>query len=560
MGVNSFALVDPTSMSQSEIHVVPGWLTAVGAGMAISGAPPPASISGLPQRWSGSPAWLLDRPVRLDPQGYVEPEDGVQVQSGAYERFSGLIPTSMITEPVPGLWAVAPRLEGAGCPDNVVPCWQWNLVGRITYEEASNIAEPVPTATAPDGVTPSPTPTVEPSPTQTPTEPAIPTPSPIQPSPTASPSPPPGAVPCAESDILFTDHSGIVAACFVMPDEEAFGDDPGSAVNPGGNPSVVQIRWEEVDPRLCSDFTVTLDLFRRNPEPLTSDPRGFFAVADVEATSPIGCFAVIAEPLVHVLELHLNEPVRAAEFEIGTVARPRVDLDQTSLGDFRLSILGKPGSRPLSYSADESIEISAQLTYEGSASVIEYSAGLRPVYFWIEQLDGPLLPPRVVAAPCVGYSLTRGEALAVPYADSAGQELRLSPGTYVVTATASGNFDGCQGEGFGLEASLVVKVADVPGPVAVPLSTASGACFFTALQSGYLVAHSDTGLGIRNGARTSPVLWPPGYSARRERGVAVLVRPDGVIAAREGDVIYFGSYTDDARVVACGQVNIGPPP
>jgi hypothetical protein len=149
MDVNIFGVVDPASWSQSDVAVVPGWLTAVGVGLALSGAPPAPGtyIDGLPQRRSGSPAWLLDRPQTFDPDGYFPPTDGVQVQNRAYEMFSGVRPSSRITEPVPGLWAIAPRLEGGGCPNDQPPCWRWNLVGRVNYQQPRP-AMPVATPTS----------------------------------------------------------------------------------------------------------------------------------------------------------------------------------------------------------------------------------------------------------------------------------------------------------------------------------------------------------------------------------------------------------------------------
>ena len=55
---------------------------------------------------------------------------------------------------------------------------------------------------------------------------------------------------------------------------------------------------------------------------------------------------------------------------------------------------------------------------------------------------------------------------------------------------------------------------------------------------GYLIADARTGLGIRFGADIHPVIWPVGFSARREvLGPLVLVDRNGQDVAREGDLV-----------------------
>ncbi|CAN5631786.1 hypothetical protein BH23CHL7_BH23CHL7_15090 [soil metagenome] len=255
MGVNSFGVVDPASWSQSDVAVVPGWLTAVGAGVGRLGAPPAPGtyIDGLPQRWSGSPAWLLDRPERFDPDGYFPPTDGVQVQNRAYEMFSGLRPTSRITEPVAGLWAVAPRLEGGGCPNDQPPCWRWNLIGRVTYQEPGP-AMPVETPDA----------TAAPQPTADPT-----------PEPTVDPSAP-GEHTCDPLYFTLVDRTGAVTSCRTIWPADLRGDEP-RVSNPDGDLHVLEIAWLLQDPRSCGPepprSTVTLTRATRLPmEPVEPGP------------------------------------------------------------------------------------------------------------------------------------------------------------------------------------------------------------------------------------------------------------------------------------------------
>jgi hypothetical protein len=94
------------------------------------------------------------------------PPTGVRLQNHAYLEFASDVPESTISDPDPGLWAIAPRLEGGGCPDGQQVCWQWDLVGRVSYDEASSIAQPLPT---PSALT-SPTTELAPTPTESPSQ------------------------------------------------------------------------------------------------------------------------------------------------------------------------------------------------------------------------------------------------------------------------------------------------------------------------------------------------------------------------------------------------------
>jgi hypothetical protein len=101
-----------------------------------------------------------------------------------------------------------------------------------------------------------------------------------------------------------------------------------------------------------------------------------------------------------------------------------------------------------------------------------------------------------------------------------------------------------------------VGAADVEFHVAdvVAISTMPERCGLEALVSGHLVTHPDSGLGllIASGSAPSAVTWPPGFSARRQDGVVVLVSPDGSVAAREGDWLSFGGGGAEGRILACG--------
>lgn len=58
-----------------------------------------------------------------------------------------------------------------------------------------------------------------------------------------------------------------------------------------------------------------------------------------------------------------------------------------------------------------------------------------------------------------------------------------------------------------------------------------------ARMGGTLVADPSFGLALQNDGYRDGVVWPYGYSARRESGVIVLLGPSGAVVAREGDRI-----------------------
>jgi hypothetical protein len=483
-------------MSQSEVHVVPGWLTAVGAGLARAGGPPPASVGGLPQRWHGAPAWLLDRPVWLDPNGYTEPEDGVQVQSGAYEAFSGVRPTSTITEPVPGLWAVAPRLEGAGCPDNLVPCWQWNLVGRVAYDEASNIAEPV--------ATPAPTssPTLEPSPTRADPLPTAPTPSPQPAAVThecSGPPLPPGETHPPGSLPTVVDYTGLVTLCVVTDVLAAELDGAISVADTQNGANAVQVIWADgaCDADIVFSFERLGDAYLLSgdrPETCDTDDGGTF------------------------VDIRFSERVSAGDI--------RVTLDEEPV-----ALTTAP---PNPDNACPAAEVRGTVVGHRESGV-----GLR-------MDDGRVL---AVMWPH-GYTAKRSADGLVLYRPDGSVAAR--DGDYLLTG--GGHYE---------TYIYACSEGDVAEPVAI--WTAQTWCGLEAIASGYLVPHADSGLGIRYvdvGPVTSAVVWPPGYTARREHSTIVLVGPDGVIRATEGDLVTFGGgeSPNGSHILACAEVTTGRSP
>ncbi len=95
-------------------------------------------------------------------------------------------------------------------------------------------------------------------------------------------------------------------------------------------------------------------------------------------------------------------------------------------------------------------------------------------------------------------------------------------------------------------ALLLGRCAPASGPVALHTQAPSTICQ-AARVGGVLVADPAYGLAFRGGDHVVDVVWPNGYSARREQdGVVVLVDPSGRAVAREGDRIEAaGTYGDD---------------
>ena len=115
----------------------------------------------------------------------------------------------------------------------------------------------------------------------------------------------------------------------------------------------------------------------------------------------------------------------------------------------------------------------------------------------------------------------------------------------------------------GLLAALLAACASAPvGPVPINTGAPSDVCA-TAAVGGVLAFDSTYGLGFKSGDRVGVVVWPHGYSARREQdGVVVLIDPSGRVVAREGDhLAAAGAFGDAATYVMCDvEVNPSPDP
>ena len=108
----------------------------------------------------------------------------------------------------------------------------------------------------------------------------------------------------------------------------------------------------------------------------------------------------------------------------------------------------------------------------------------------------------------------------------------------------------------------LVAIACV-GPVAIQTNPTPETICEQARVGGYLAADARWGVGVRwemNG-EVHGVVWPYGYSARREAGGVVLLDRAGAVVAREGDrVVAGGSVGDDGTSHPCTHVHVEPLP
>jgi hypothetical protein len=141
------AAIDLERRGLEDIVQVDGWLTGSLLEPPCAAPDPGSYISSLPGRWCGGPDWVVDQAVEVG-LGAPTPDGGAAVQNGAYEEFAPN-PTQggNAGEPRQGKYLLAKRLEG-WCDGAKPPCWQWEVVGRLTDP---NSASPTPTAST-DGI------------------------------------------------------------------------------------------------------------------------------------------------------------------------------------------------------------------------------------------------------------------------------------------------------------------------------------------------------------------------------------------------------------------------
>jgi hypothetical protein len=96
------------------------------------------------------------------------------------------------------------------------------------------------------------------------------------------------------------------------------------------------------------------------------------------------------------------------------------------------------------------------------------------------------------------------------------------------------------------------------GPVLLQTHPVLAVCP-AARVGGVLVADPNYGLAFNHGGDVQGVIWPQGYTARREYGVVVLIDPSDRTVAREGDqIVSAGSSGEDGVALPCGDLEVNP--
>jgi hypothetical protein len=205
--VDDVSGIEPGDRSVSQMFIVEGWLTETEpAGRTLSidcmkpSAPP---VPGLPSRYC-QPGDRLSN-LQVDPAVGDLPDGGVSmpVQRDAAQVFGRGEDSSH------GFFAVSPRLYGECL--NESPCWQWDLVGRIS--DATE-ASPTPSATPLRSLEPA---TIE-----------------------CSPEPDQSA---ADGDLSWhatlQDETGLVESCEgIVPTDASL-----AVLNPSGDQRILQFNW-----------------------------------------------------------------------------------------------------------------------------------------------------------------------------------------------------------------------------------------------------------------------------------------------------------------------------
>ncbi len=224
--------VDFEAMTLDEVRVVAAWLTGIVAPISCAPPDPGTYIPGLPGRYCGNPSWLAPDPARLDPNGYRIPDDWLEIQSNAYLEFAeNPDAANGSAEPRAGAYIIAKRLEGSGCPDARSPCWQWEIIGRLTLVDDGNLAQPLA----------SPEPTTQPGPPTS--SPPAASPQPLTPIDCPTAVRVPGDEPTWR--MLMHDETGLIESCTWGSPLGRVGDPPIVVSNTDGTSLRLLVEWED---------------------------------------------------------------------------------------------------------------------------------------------------------------------------------------------------------------------------------------------------------------------------------------------------------------------------
>ena len=423
---------DAASLPLGDVILVEGWLdgqewSGPRGTMDCRASPLGGEMAGLPSRQCANWDLLTSAPAAANAE-VVDLKEAIVVQKGAPAMFGAP------GQPSHGIFAVSRRLYGGGCISDP-PCWQWEVVGRLSAETQT------PTTT--------PTPSEDPEPTGR----------------SISEFDCAGSPPdFANGAVRIEDHSGLVIGCEASSID--FDDliEPSSATDP---PSVT-LTW----PVPCStDSWRTLLQFWPPPNGDSSEKPSHLLIADRK--SPLGdggCFTAMSGRQVRI---DLAAPLDWTEIEQVFLEDGRGTASQhTDAGDFELELTAGASE----YAAGEPVDISASVTYRGPAeSVTVTGVGDLVNGFGIRQIDGPISIGPGWDEPCVQDELENGVPQVEPYRKSGGwspddplaelyqaffddPEFRLPAGTYIITAYSEFYAGDCGGELVDLAASVVIRV------------------------------------------------------------------------------------------------------
>ena len=253
---------------------------------------------------------------------------------------------------------------------------------------------------------------------------------------------------------------------------------------------------------------------------------------------------------------------------------------------FELQISTQKGT----FAPDEAIEIHVQVTYIGAAATIDMWSSDPPVTYEVEQLDGPHAAYGGASDVCQKTVMFHDTAQDFAFNKSIGfsaddpdlpwikayladPDVHLTTGTWRLSANLEASVGACGGKLHRLGASIVIAVQDpaaLTTQVQLALATATpmhadiggqevDLCP-TALSGGVLARNPRTGLGFSLGiGPVLDVVWPAGYTAWIEDGVAVLRNGAGAVVAREGDeVLTGGGGLPDGRWFSCSVGVVSP--
>ena len=295
----------------------------------------------------------------------------------------------------------------------------------------------------------------------------------------------------------------------------------------------------------------------------------------LEITVATGDEAPTTSPLPSVAT---TEEVQTPDPSVDT-SKSATDID----GDFELVL----ASDKQVYAPNEPIHIEGRLTYRGTSSSVLIGYDALISFQIAEKVFGKIQVGDLSLLMCATSTLVRDEPLIAAMHKSGGYHggsltddeqawlrdpvLTLPVGTWHVSASASSPCLG-QGAPYELGTELTIVVRDPVGASAPPSALGTGTPIHlatvgpnidlcpTALSGGVLARNPRTGLGFWLGiGPVLDVVWPAGFTAWTEDGVAVLRNPAGTVVAREGDQVRSGGGgLTDGRWFSCSIAVVAP--